>query len=154
MNYSNNPSMSNPILEEKGRIRKIWWADKRAKESFEDALCHCSKEKQRKSVKARFAVLLKKIANQPLYSREGIQRPSFPEEGELPANPGSKAKKYYALKKQPIRAYGWFFESNEHSNIGKGDFVISHCVHKDHKKKKKIEDDRIANKWRVLEAVR
>lgn len=143
--------MAGPIKEVEGQLRDVWWADARAMKTLHDSLAHCPKAKQEVAVKSQIDVLLRKIANHKLYSRLGIQKFSFPEEGELPSRPGRNAKKYYAIKKPPVRVYGWFYEGTDHPEIRRGDFIISHCVHKDYNKKKSVEDERIANKWRILE---
>lgn len=143
--------MSDPQLEIKGKLRSVWWADEKARQSYEDALQHCKAAKQ-DSLEAQFHVLLQKIADYPVGHRRGIQKSSFPDEGKLPGRPGKPGGKYQAVKKIPIRAYGWSYESEGHPKIQKEDFVISHCVHKDYQKKKKEEDKRIAQKWRKLEA--
>lgn len=142
--------MSAPIKEKKGQCRSIWWADPQAKKSFNESLSHCKSDKA-DSLRARVEALIEKLADYHLGTRRGLQKVNFPEEGPLPGKPGMPKGKYRAIKKIPVRLYGWFYESEGHPQISKGDFVIAHCVHKDYQNKKKEMDNKVGNKWTKLE---
>jgi hypothetical protein len=145
--------MSDSILAVKGEHINVWWADKNAEESFDDALSSCSSAKKKKSTEFQMVALLEKLGEHPVGHPEGLQSVSFPPEGDLPSLHGNKGK-YYAVKKIPVRAYGWFYQFEDDGPIQIGDFVISHCIYKDSKKKKAVEDTRVANKWHKLRSIK
>ena len=142
--------MTDPIFELSGNQLSVWWADEDSKESLNKALSHCQASK-RNSVERALDILLKKLANEIRGTRTGLTGGSFPEEGDLPSKPGGTGGKYYAIKKKPVRIYGWFMQRNDHPTIKKSDFIISHCVYKDYERKKAVEDGRIKVKWNKVE---
>lgn len=61
-------------------------------------------------------------------------------EGDLP-----NGKKFYAIKADRIRAYGWF------SNRDRGVFYISHFAFKKGKKLAAEDTNRVIRNWRAIE---
>ncbi len=75
-----------------------------------------------------------------------ISKDSFPKEGQLPKQPGQQNTKYfYALKKIPIRAYGWYSERES------GKFFISHYIYKDRNKLSEADTKRVGANWTRIE---
>ena len=59
----------------------------------------------------------------------------FESEGDLP-----DGGKFFANKKLPIRAYGWYGDG--------GDFWVSHYVYKDQQKLSSRDIERVHRNWR------
>ena len=75
-----------------------------------------------------------------------LSKQNFRQESELPAHPKNHVKKhFYAFKKIPIRAYGWYSETKP------GVFFISHYIHK--KRDELADSDKkiVKNNWERIE---
>lgn len=103
--------------------------------SWRGAIAHLT-EKKHKNVLAQMAV-----RRQLLAERGQLRSPDhWNTEGELP-----NGKKFYAIKADKIRAYGWF--SNRH----KGVFYISHFAFKKGQKLDPADTRRVIENWRQIE---
>lgn len=107
--------------------------------SFEDALLSMKAAKH-PSVKASMDKLVKRLADGGRLSRE-----TFPPEGLLPCLKGKKAKKFYAFKKIPIRAYGWYSERIPSV------YFISHYVYKNWDKLSEADTAIVHGNWTRIE---
>lgn len=109
-------------------------------ESFEAALAHMPRNKAR-SFRRGMSQQIQRLADGHRMSKE-----SFPQEGDLPKKPGqNKTKKFYALKRIPIRGYCWY--SEKHGDT----YFISHYVFKDYQKLKKSDTDVVGDNWLRIE---
>lgn len=72
-----------------------------------------------------------------------MSKDSFPAEGDLPGK--ATASRFNALKRLPIRGYCW--KSDKYENT----YFISHYVHKDYKKLKQTDIDKVHNNWYRIE---
>jgi phage-related protein len=86
-------------------------------------------------MKRGLAMQLDKLAKGEKLSTE-----NFAPEGNLPSG-----KKFFALKKLPIRGYCWFSQSN------KGVVYISHYVHKKTQKLSEADINKVASNWKRIE---
>ena len=109
-------------------------------ESLEKALGHCRKDKA-KSLKRGLILQIIRLANGYEMSTE-----NFPPEGNLPKRHNqTKADKFYAFKRVPIRGYCW------KSVAFPGTYFISHYVYKDYKKLKESDEDIVRRNWKRIE---
>lgn len=108
-------------------------------DSFQIAL-QSIKVAKHHSVKATLDMLVKKLANGSPLSKD-----TFPPEGLLPCSPGKKAKKFYAFKKIPIRAYGWYSERMPSV------YFISHYVYKNWDKLSASDTAIVHGNWTRIE---
>ena len=109
-------------------------------ESFNNAL---RSVESRKQLKFRNAMIMQltRLADSQRMSRE-----NFPPEGELPKRAGqSRAKKFNALKRIPLRGYCWL--SEKHPNT----YFVSHYVHKDYDKLKEQDSKKVRSNWKRIE---
>jgi len=112
---------------------------KGAWDSFTEALESIPANK-RSSVKSQMDLMVKRLAN-----GERLSKDSFPPEGLLPSRAGKPAKQFYAFKKIPIRAYGWYSERQEKT------FFISHYIFKNQDKLAQKDTTRIQGNWKRIE---
>lgn len=108
-------------------------------ESFIEALEHMPPNK-RDSIKTQMDVMVNHLANGKRFSKD-----SFPQEGLLPSSPGKPGKHFYAFKKIPIRAYGWYSERFKKT------FFISHYVYKKQDKLAQKDTIRVQGNWTRIE---
>ncbi|WP_444925430.1 hypothetical protein ACJJI4_12990 [Microbulbifer sp. TRSA002] len=109
-------------------------------QSFKAALAHLPKAKA-KSFERAMILQIKRLANGERMSKE-----NFRQEGELPSKTGHKiSKKFYALKRIPIRGYCWLSEKYPQT------YFISHYVYKDYKKLKASDTKIVGDKWKEKE---
>ncbi|HBL6925838.1 TPA: hypothetical protein LSH87_003747 [Citrobacter koseri] len=108
-------------------------------DSFTEALKRTPTDRH-DSLKAQMNLLVQRLANGARLSKD-----SFPPEGLLPCLPGKQAKSFYAFKKIPIRAYGWY--SERHSKT----FFISHYIYKSKDKLSKKDTTRVQGNWTRIE---
>jgi len=85
-------------------------------------------------------MLVKRLAGGQRLSRD-----TFPQEGPLPSYQGKPAKQFYAFKKIPIRAYGWFSETKDKT------FFISHYIFKNKDKLSKSDTNKVQRNWTRIE---
>lgn len=112
---------------------------------------HCKKAIQSyhdatKSVMAqKKASLTRQLIHQieRLASGQRMSKEHFPPEGDLPAK--SAYKKFYALKRIPIRGYCW--QSTKYPNT----YYISHYIHKDFDKLRPKDVELVHNNWTRVE---
>ncbi|MEN4621768.1 hypothetical protein ABEH29_10295 [Pantoea agglomerans] len=97
-------------------------------------------EAKRESIKHRMDVMVKALADGKRLSRD-----SFPPEGMLPCLQGKQAKQFYAFKKIPIRAYGWYSETKPKK------FFISHYIFKNTDKLSKSDTTIVQRNWTRIE---
>lgn len=95
---------------------------------------------RRDSVKYQMDMLVKRLADGQRLSRD-----SFPPEGPLPSYQGKPAKQFYAFKKIPIRAYGWYSEKYDKT------FFISHYIFKNKDKLSKSDTTKVQRNWTRIE---
>lgn len=95
---------------------------------------------RRESIKHRMDMLVKALADGRRLSKD-----SFPPEGMLPCLPGKEAKQFYAFKKIPIRAYGWYSETKPKK------FFISHYIFKNTNKLSKSDTTIVQGNWTRIE---
>lgn len=102
-----------------------------------------------KSVTKAKAILLQhnmSLQIERLANGRRLSENSFCKEGNLPKKQGqSKAKKFYAMKRIPLRAYCWL--SNTHQKT----YYISHYVFKNYQKLNKSDTAKVASNWRRIE---
>ncbi len=111
-----------------------------ALESYDSAL-NSVDARRRGSFTRRIIQQIERLANGHRMSRE-----NFRQEGDLPKRKGQqKAKKFYALKRIPIRGYCWLSERN------KDTYFISHYIYKDYDGLKEKDTSRIGNNWWRIE---
>ncbi|WP_218834784.1 hypothetical protein, partial [Enterobacter hormaechei] len=108
-------------------------------DTFIEALNSVSASK-RDSVKTQMDLLVKRLSDGGRLSKD-----SFPPEGPLPCRPGRPAKQFYAFKKIPIRAYGWFSERYEKT------FFISHYIYKNRDKLAQKDTTKVQGNWTRIE---
>lgn len=110
-----------------------------ALESFKEALKSLNSSK-RESLTRQMILQIERLANGERMSKE-----SFPPEGDLPKKKGQhKAKKFYALKRIPIRGYCWL--SEKHLNT----YFISHYIYKDYARLSGSDTAKVgANWWKI-----
>lgn len=92
------------------------------------------------SVKYQMDMLVNRLANGHRLSKD-----SFPPEGLLPSLHGRPAKQFYAFKKIPIRAYGWYSQTKEKT------FFISHYIFKNNDKLSKSDTTTVQRNWTRIE---
>lgn len=95
---------------------------------------------ERESIKLRMDMLVKALA-----SGRRLSKDSFPQEGFLPSLPGKAAKQFYAFKKIPIRAYGWYSETRPKK------FFISHYIFKNKDKLSGSDTTIVQRNWTRIE---
>lgn len=95
---------------------------------------------RRDSTKARMDAMVQRLANGGRLSKD-----SFPPEGPLPSRAGKPAKQFYAFKKIPIRAYGWYSERYEKT------FFISHYIYKNKDKLAAKDTTKVQGNWTRIE---
>ncbi|WP_211117219.1 hypothetical protein [Scandinavium goeteborgense] len=110
-----------------------------ARDSFTQALESIPANK-RDSTKARMDAMVQRLANGGRLSKD-----SFPPEGPLPGRAGKPAKHFYAFKKIPIRAYGWYSERYEKT------FFISHYIYKNQDKLASKDTTKVQGNWTRIE---
>lgn len=109
-------------------------------ESFNDALSHLDTHK-RKSFERGIILQIQRLIDGHRMSKE-----NYPSEGDLPKRKGqSKAKKFNALKRKPIRAYCWMSEHHPKK------YFISHYVFKNYQKLKGKDTNIIGDNWKRIE---
>jgi len=108
-------------------------------DSFAEALRSVQVSKHN-STKNQLDLLVKRLAN-----GERLSKDSFPPEGPLPSNAGKPAKQFYAFKKIPIRAYGWYSDRFERT------FFISHYIYKSKGKLSKKDTTKVQANWKRIE---
>ena len=108
-------------------------------ESFNESL-QSMPASRRNSVKYQMDILVGRLANGHRLSKD-----SFPPEGLLPSLNGKPAKNFYAFKKIPIRAYGWYSETKEKT------FFISHYIYKNNDKLSKSDTNKVQGNWTRIE---
>jgi len=114
---------------------------KGAIDSFNEAINSVQAGNKRKSFIRGIVSQIERLANGQRLSTE-----NFKVEGELPKLKGQfKSKKFKALKRKPIRGYCWL--SERHKNT----YFISHYVHKDYKKLKETDSNKVGNNWQRIE---
>lgn len=75
-----------------------------------------------------------------------MSKDRFRQEGDLPKRKGQqKVKKFYALKRIPIRGYCWLSEQHENT------YFISHYVYKDYDDLKDSDTNRVGENWKRIE---
>ncbi|HHQ6597620.1 TPA: hypothetical protein ACSTLU_003914 [Serratia fonticola] len=74
-----------------------------------------------------------------------LSKDSFPAEGPLPSLGGKPGKHFYAFKKIPVRAYGWFSDTKPKK------FFISHYVYKNKDKLSKSDTTTVQGNWTRIE---
>ncbi len=111
-----------------------------ALESYKEALKSVD-ARRRKSFTRGIILQIQRLADGRRMSKE-----NFPQEGDLPKRKGQqKAKKFYALKRIPIRGYCWL--SEKYSNT----YFISHYVYKDYDGLRKSDTKKIGSNWQRIE---
>ncbi|MCU7906896.1 MAG: hypothetical protein KZQ76_13845 [Candidatus Thiodiazotropha sp. (ex Epidulcina cf. delphinae)] len=111
-----------------------------ALESYEVALNSVEAGKH-KSFTRGMIMQIQRLADGHRLSKE-----NFPQEGNLPGRKGrQKAKKFYALKRIPIRGYCW------KSGRRKNTYYISHYVYKDYDNLKERDAGRVGANWSRIE---
>lgn len=109
-------------------------------ESFEKAMQRVNKSK-RKSLTTALILQIERLAD-----GHQLAASNFPQEGELPKRGGqSKAKKFYALKRKPIRAYCWLSDRKDDT------YFISHYIYKDQKKLNDSDTTKVHANWKRIE---
>ncbi|WP_156365646.1 hypothetical protein [Erwinia sp. Leaf53] len=98
------------------------------------------KVSRRESIKHQMDSLVKRLSNGSRLSKD-----SFPPEGPLPSLAGRPSKQFYAFKKIPIRAYGWFSETKPRK------FFISHYTYKNTGKLSKSDTTIVQANWTRIE---
>lgn len=95
---------------------------------------------RRESIKHQMDMLVKRLASGGRLSKD-----SFPPEGPLPSLAGKPAKQFYAFKKIPVRAYGWFSDTKPRK------FFISHYIYKNKDKLSKSDTTKVQGNWTRIE---
>lgn len=95
---------------------------------------------RRESIKHRMDTMVKALANGRRLSKD-----TFPQEGLLPSLPGKTANHFYAFKKIPIRAYGWYSETKPKH------FFISHYIFKNKDKLSGSDTTTVGRNWQRIE---
>lgn len=103
-------------------------------DSFYDALSSVESKKA-KVMEMQITLQLKRLASGLAMSRD-----SFASEGELP-----NGKKFYALKRIPIRGYLW------QSSKLRLTYYVSHYKYKDHQKLRQKDINKVHANWRKVE---
>jgi hypothetical protein len=119
------------------RLRIVHCVD--AWDSFLEALKSIP-EARRTAIKSTMDLLVKRLSN-----GTRIAKDSFVAEGTLPSFDNKPAKSFYAFKKIPIRAYGWYSETRS------GTFFISHYVYKDQTKLSRSDTNKVQGNWTRIE---
>jgi len=121
---------------------------KGAIDSFYKALDSVSPAK-RKSFERAIILQIQRLLElqiQRLLDGHRLSKENFPQEGNLPVKKGqSKAKKFNAFKRIPIRGYCWLSETHQNT------YFISHYVYKDQVKLKDKDTLRVGNNWNRIE---
>ena len=108
-----------------------------AMESFEKAKKHLSRQKA-KSFSRGMAHQIQRLADGHKMTKE-----NFPPEGDLPPQAGKK--RFYALKRIPIRGYCWL--SSNYPNT----YFLSHYVYKDYQKLADKDINKVCENWVRIE---
>ena len=131
-----NNELKNSFNGKRFKVIHCKWAV----DSFEKALVHVDSKKN-KSFRRGLVLQIQRLADGERMSKE-----NFPQEGNLPKTKGqSKAKKFNALKRIPIRGYCWL--SDKHPNT----YFISHYVYKDFGKLKEKDTSIVGKNWTRIE---
>jgi len=113
---------------------------KGALDSYIEALNHIKKNKHKSLTRG----VIQQITR--LADGNRMLKAHFPQEGDLPKRKGQqKAKKFYALKRIPIRGYCWLSETHKNT------YFISHYVYKDYDDLKESDTNRVGANWRRIE---
>lgn len=107
-----------------------------AVDSFQAEIQHVAPVGKREKLKRALILQIRRLSNGHRLSKE-----HFPAEGELPKGSG----KFFALKRVPIRAYGWY------SKKFKNTFYISHYKFKNQQKLDSKDSKRVAENWNEIE---
>ncbi|WP_339389043.1 hypothetical protein [Vibrio caribbeanicus] len=110
---------------------------RKAVDSFYDSLVKVPKSKG-KSLERQMVIQLQRLARGDRMSSE-----SFAPEGMLPK--ASKHKKFYALKRLPIRGYCW-----QSTNV-KSTYFVSHYISKDFQKLREKDTTKVHKNWYRIE---
>lgn len=111
-----------------------------ALDTFREALSHVMAGKA-KSLTRKMILQIKRLADGQEMSKE-----HFPSEGMLPSLPGQRrSRKFYALKKIPIRGYCW--KSDRVPNT----WFISHYIYKDKQGLDSRDTRKVGRNWRRIE---
>ncbi|EJA4670177.1 hypothetical protein MVR12_005178 [Escherichia coli] len=108
-------------------------------ETFLTSLERVQKDK-RNSIKHQMNSLVKRLAEGDRLSKD-----SFPPEGELPSLKGKPKKHFYAFKKIPVRAYGWYSDTKPKK------FFISHYIYKKTDKLSQSDTSLVQGNWTRIE---
>lgn len=112
-----------------------------ALESLDEAMRHITPSKKVQSLRRNLDMQIARLASGDRMSGE-----NFRTEGNLPKRPGqTSAKKFYALKKIPIRGYCWFSERHP------GTIYISHYIYKDFDDLQAEDIDKVGRNWMKVE---
>lgn len=136
MNKDESPGTCHDMIN--GSLLRIVHC-KGAWDSFLEAL-ECVPANKRNSIKAQMDLLIRRLSNGVRLSKD-----SFPPEGPLPSHAGRPGKQFYAFKKIPVRAYGWYSERVERT------FFISHYIYKSKDKLAAKDTSRVQRNWRRIE---
>ena len=80
-----------------------------------------------------------------LANGERLSKEHFPQEGNLPKRPGQPTKKFWALKKKPLRGYCWLSDAHPKT------YFISHYVYKDWDKLSESDTNTVGLNWQRIE---
>ncbi|WP_141096777.1 hypothetical protein [Photorhabdus luminescens] len=129
------------MMEDEGKLEPVYNGSKftvihciGAVESFYESAKSLVKQKAR-TMEMQIVIQIKRLADGKRMATD-----TFVSEGSLPSD-----KKFYALKRIPIRGYLWFSESRG------GVCFISHYVYKDYPKLNKSNIRKIHSNWRRIE---